>query len=47
MVRDDNGDNDWKKITEVIDDGDWKVRLLSKDVGLDVTCPKILSLLSR
>jgi hypothetical protein len=36
---DDNGDKDWEKITDVIDDDDdWKARHLPKDVGLDVTC---------
>jgi hypothetical protein len=44
---DDNDDNDWEKITDVIDDGDRKVRHLPKDVALDVTCRKILSLMSR
>jgi hypothetical protein len=44
---DDNGDNDWEKITDVIDDSDWKLRHLPKDVGLDATCRKILSLMSR
>jgi hypothetical protein len=47
---DDNGDNDWEKITDVIDDDnddDWKARHLPKDVGLDLTCRKILSLMSR